>query len=79
MDVSGVVCGEIGGKRDWKTVVMRDSRCLGICCLLESPFVTAEEVELVKLFMTRSGGLMYGWFPPVFGCFIACMMSLHRE
>jgi len=41
----GVRCGEMGGKRDWKTEVVRDSRCLGI-----------EEVSVVdgvaKLFMT---------------------------
>ena len=30
MELSGVVCGEIGGKRDWKTVVVSCSRCLGI-------------------------------------------------
>jgi len=41
----GVRWGEMGGKRDWKTEVVRDSRCLGI-----------EEVSVVdgvaKLFMT---------------------------
>jgi len=47
MEVSGVVCGEIGGKRDWKIVVVRDSRCLGIL------FATSvSEAGVVKLFMT---------------------------
>lgn len=42
-----MVCGEIGGKRDWKIVVVRDSRCLGI---LFSD--SASEAGDVKLFMT---------------------------
>ena len=42
-----MVCGEIGGKRDWKIVVVRDSRCLGT--LLAESFSEAGEV---KLFMT---------------------------
>ena len=31
MPVRGVAVGLIGGKRDWKMVVVRFSRCLGIC------------------------------------------------
>lgn len=50
MEVNGVVCGEIGGKRDWKMVVTRDSRCLGIFWL-DSVSVTGD----VKLFMTSWG------------------------
>lgn len=51
MEVSGVVCGEMGGKRDWKTVVIRDSRCLGIAAFEGSA------VAVVKLFMTRRGAV----------------------
>ena len=29
MEARGVDCGDIGGKRDWKMVVVSDSRCLG--------------------------------------------------
>lgn len=47
MEVSGVVCGEIGGKRDWKIVVVRDSRCLGILFA-----DSVSEAGDVKLFMT---------------------------
>jgi hypothetical protein len=47
IEESGVVCGEIGGKRDWNIVVTRDSRCLGTL------FPEADsEVGDVKLFMT---------------------------
>jgi hypothetical protein len=42
-----VVCGEIGGKRDWNIVVVRDSRCLGTLF-----FESFSEGEEVKLFMT---------------------------
>jgi hypothetical protein len=47
MDESGVVCGEIGGKSDWKIVVVRDSRCLGT--FFAESFSEGGEV---KLFMT---------------------------
>lgn len=47
MEESGVVCGEIGGKRDWKMVVTRDSRCRGT-------FLSDSDSEAgdVKLFIT---------------------------
>jgi len=49
MDESGVACGEMGGKRDWKIDVVKDSRCLGM--LLVDSEEEAERVD-VKLFMT---------------------------
>ena len=74
MEERGVVCGEMGGKRDWKIVVVRDSRCLGTVGE-EEPSEGGGEV---KLFMTRRGGERYS-FPPALGCFCARWMSLQRE
>lgn len=45
-----MVCGEIGGKSDWKMVVVRDSRCLGILF-----FDSSSEAGELKLFMTSCG------------------------
>lgn len=42
-----MVCGEIGGKRDWKIVVVSDSRCRGT--LFGESFSEGGEI---KLFMT---------------------------
>jgi hypothetical protein len=47
IEESGVVCGEIGGNRDWNIVVVRDSSFLGIWFL--DSFSEGGEV---KLFMT---------------------------
>lgn len=55
-----MVCGDMGGKRDWKTVVQRFSRCLGTA---GAGPVEAESVEVgagvLKLFMTRRGAVWY--------------------
>jgi hypothetical protein len=50
IEESGVVCGEIAGKRDWNIVVTKDSRCLGT-------FFSDSDSEGwdVKLFMTSYG------------------------
>lgn len=45
IDLRGVAWGLMGGNRDWKTVVARDSRCLGT-------FDLASESGREKLFMT---------------------------
>ena len=50
IDLSGVVCGLIGGKSDWKAVVVRDSRCFGT-------FEFAPELGLLKLFITNFDGV----------------------
>lgn len=47
IEESGVVCGEMGGKRDWNMVVTRDSRCFGTL-FSESDSEGGE----VKLFIT---------------------------
>jgi len=48
MEVRGVRCGFMEGKRDWKTDVVRVSRCLGMA--LEGAVESVGGV--VKLFMT---------------------------
>lgn len=48
MEESGVVCGEIGGKRDWNIVVVSCSRCFGTL-FGESDSEAGE----VKLFITN--------------------------
>ena len=77
MELRGVVWGEMGGKRDWNIVVVRDSRCFGTAGL---EFLELSEVEAgeVKLFMTRRGGERYS-FPLPLGCFCAFCTSLHNE
>ena len=45
IDLRGVFWGLMGGKRDWKAVVVMDSRCLGTLEL-------ASALGSVKLFMT---------------------------
>lgn len=60
MEDSGIVCGDMGGKRDWKTVVQRFSRCLGTA---GDGMVEAESMEaeagVLKLFITRRGAVWY--------------------
>ena len=63
MELSGVAWGEIGGNRDWKTVVVKDSRCLGRAGA--EPF---DGVGDTKLFMTKRGGVRYS-FRLLLGCF----------
>lgn len=47
MDLREVCCGEMGENRDWKIVVVSDSRCFG------TPFESAEsDAGVLKLFMT---------------------------
>ena len=78
IEESGVACGEIGGKSDWKTEVRRDSRCLGTAGGEDE-----EEVEgggaagVVKLFMTRRGAVRYS-LPAPRGRFMLFLMSLQR-
>lgn len=50
MEVKGVRCGFMLGKRDWKTDVVRDSRCFGM--LLAEAGVLSAGAGVVKLFMT---------------------------
>lgn len=91
---NGVVCGDIGGKRDWKTDVVRFSRCLGT---LEPG---CAEAGVTKLFMTSlmdeyqlqcsschacvlskltRGATRCSFPPPALGCFMDLAMSLHNE
>lgn len=49
MEGSGVRCGEMGGKSDWKVDVVRDSRCLGMKFLV---WFWGLVGGVVKLFMT---------------------------
>lgn len=87
----GVFCGEMGGNRDWKTEVVRFSRCLGML----APGVAAAAV--LKLFMTSyadvreslyrqfsmkqtRGGVRCSMPPPLLlGCRCALATSLHKE
>lgn len=48
MEDRGVVCGEMGGKRDWKTVVESCSRCFG----MEFGDDSFDAFCVKKLFMT---------------------------
>lgn len=73
MEESGVVCGDIGGNKDWNIVVVSDSRCLGTA----GASLSAVRGD-IKLFMTSNGGDRYS-LPPVLGCFMAFSTSLHRE
>ena len=73
MEDNEVDCGDIGGKRDWKIVVARDSRCFGT--VDSAPSVEGEER---KLFMTRRGGLRY-CLPPPWAYFCAFLTSLLSE
>ena len=70
----GVECGTIGGKSDWKTVVVRFSRCFGTAGGGWPSWGVGE----MKLFMTRRGGLRYS-FPPPLACFCALWTSLQSE
>ena len=62
MEESGVAWGDIGGNKDWKTVVVSDSRCLGT--VGSEPLGGMGDV---KLFMTSNGGERYS-FLLVVGC-----------
>lgn len=73
MEESGVVCGDIGGNKDWKIVVVSDSRCFGTADISPSAGVGER-----KLFMTNNGGERYS-LPPLLGCFMALSTSLQRE
>lgn len=73
MEESGVDSGDIGGNKDWKTVVTRDSKCLGI-----AEFAPLSCGEVAKLFMTSNGAARCSC-PPPRGCFINFRMSLQRE
>ncbi len=63
----------MGGKRDWKIVVVRVSRCFGKAA--SEPFGEGGEM---KLFMTRRGGVRYSW-RLLLGYFWALCTSLARE
>ena len=69
MEDKGVDWGDIGGNRDWKMVVVRDSRCFGTAGRVPS---AAGEM---KLFMTSKGAVRYS-LPPPCGCFCAFRTSL---
>lgn len=57
MEESGVDCGLRAGKRDWKTDVVRDSRCFGTDGDAEV-LLLSQLVVVVKLFMTRRGAFV---------------------
>jgi len=67
IDFKGVVVGLIGGKSDWKIVVVKLSRCLGMffLSLVSSVSPWAE----LKLFMTSRGDERYS-VPPLLGRFM---------
>lgn len=71
----GIAVGFMGGNIDWKIVVVRLSRCLGIFFLLAVSSLSAF-CEL-KLFMTSSGEERYS-FPPLLGLFMLLWISLHK-
>ena len=66
-------CGDIGGNKDWKMVVVSDSRCLGTAGSEPS-----DDTGDAKLFMTSRGGERYS-FLLAFGCLMAFCMSLLSE
>ena len=71
---SGIVVGLMGGKSDWKIVVVKDSRCFGLCGCCSSPSFGG---WVLKLFMTSKGAARYS-LPPVLGLFILLCTSLHK-
>jgi len=60
IDFREVDWGEMGAKRDWKIVVVSDSRCFGIGFVESSAGVVVEGsgVGVLKLFMTSWKSLL---------------------
>jgi len=74
IELIGVRCAEIGGKRLWNILVSSASCGGGFPGVPSGFFGTGVE----KLFMTRSGGARYS-FPGDFGFRRALRTSLHSE